>query len=89
MSQSDEGKTTVSSSAKKNDGQRVQAETGSDNGSSESMRGLRQASDDLKGRIAEAKRQHDMPLDSALGNPAWEERAADGRFDLPDEDEDA
>jgi hypothetical protein len=30
---------------------------------------LRKASDDLKAKIAEAKRRNDMPLDSALGNP--------------------
>jgi hypothetical protein len=30
---------------------------------------LRKASEDLKAKIAEAKRRNDMPLDSALGNP--------------------
>ena len=48
---------------------------------------LRKASDDLKARIAEARARNDMPLDSALGNPNWEKRAADGRFDLPDDDD--
>ena len=48
---------------------------------------LRKASSDLKLKIAEAKARNDMPLDSALGNPKWEKRAADGRFDLPDDDD--
>jgi hypothetical protein len=43
---------------------------------------------DLKRRIDEAKRRHDMPVDSNLGDPNWEERAADGHLDLPDEDDD-
>ena len=43
---------------------------------------------DLKTKIADAKRRNDLPLDSALGNPAWERSAADGRHDLPDEDDD-
>ena len=45
---------------------------------------LRKAADDLKTKIDEAKRRNDMPLDSALGNPGWEQRAADGRLDVPD-----
>jgi hypothetical protein len=28
-----------------------------------------------------------MPVVSKLGNPNWEEKAADGRFDLPKDDE--
>jgi hypothetical protein len=93
MPQSIEGKGRLRASAGRNDGRPDQAETRSDiapsNQSNGSVRELRQASDALKERIAEAKRQHDMPIDSALGNPGWEERAADGRFDLPDEGEDA
>ena len=42
---------------------------------------------DLKKRIAAAKRRRDLPLDSNLGDPDWEDQAADGRFDLPDEEE--
>jgi hypothetical protein len=49
---------------------------------------LKKASDDLKSRIDEAKRRHDMPLDSNLGQPDWEEKAADGHLDLPDKDDD-
>jgi len=49
---------------------------------------LKNASDDLRERIADAKRRHDMPVDSALGNPDWEERAADGHLDHPEVDDD-
>lgn len=43
---------------------------------------------DLKRRIDEAKRRHDMPVDANLGDPNWEERAADGHFDRhEDQDE--
>lgn len=43
---------------------------------------------DLKRRIDEAKRRHDMPIDSNLGDPNWEERAADGHLDIPESAED-
>jgi hypothetical protein len=49
---------------------------------------LRKASEDLKAKIAEAKRRNDMPVDSALGNPGWERNAADGHLDVPDKDDD-
>ena len=52
-----------------------------------SLPDLRKAAEDLKTKIAEAKSRNDMPLDSALGNPGWEQRAADGRLDVPDEDD--
>ena len=48
----------------------------------------KEQSRDLKRRIEEAKRRHDMPVDSNLGRPDWEESAADGRFDLPERDDD-
>ena len=49
---------------------------------------LRKASEDLKGRIEEAKRANNMPLDAALGSPDFEKRAADGHLDrAEDEDE--
>ncbi|WP_174247436.1 hypothetical protein [Methylocapsa sp. S129] len=54
----------------------------------ESLARLKQASHDLKDRIVEEKRRNDMPLDSALGNPAEEARNADGRLDLPDTEDD-
>ena len=46
---------------------------------------LRKASQELKAKIAEAKLRNDMPINSALGNPDWEQKAADGRFDAPEE----
>ena len=49
---------------------------------------LRKASDDLKNRIEEAKRQNNMPLDSALGSPDFEKRAADGHLDRPEDEDD-
>jgi hypothetical protein len=54
----------------------------------QSLRDEKEKSLDLKRRIDEAKRRHDMPLDSNLGDPNWEERAADGHLDLPDNAED-
>ena len=36
---------------------------------SRSLERLKNASRDLKQRIEEEKRRHDMPIDSALGNP--------------------
>jgi hypothetical protein len=49
---------------------------------------LQKASEDLKTKIAEARRRNDLPVDSALGNPGWERRAANGHLDVPDEDDD-
>ena len=54
---------------------------------SEPLGDLKEASLDLKKRIEDAKRRHDMPLDSALGNPDWEESAADRHLDLPEDDD--
>ena len=54
----------------------------------ESLTELRKSSEDLKARIADARRQNDMPIDSALGNPNWEAEAADGRLDVPDDEDD-
>ena len=74
------------------DGKTVQARAQSDtepfDAGSGSPPDLRKASEDLKTKIAEAKRRNDMPLDSALGNPGWERNAADGHLDVPDEDDD-
>ena len=50
---------------------------------------LRKASEELKAKIAAARARADMPLDSALGKPAWEKSAADGHLDVPDDDGDA
>jgi hypothetical protein len=54
---------------------------------SKSLRRLEEESDDLKAKIERERRAHDMPLDSQLGQPDWEEKAADGRFDRPKDDE--
>jgi hypothetical protein len=72
------------------DGKHIQAAKQSSAASSDSapLDDLKKASDDLKSRIDEAKRRHDMPLDSNLGQPDWEEKAADGHLDLPDKDDD-
>jgi hypothetical protein len=49
---------------------------------------LRQATEDLKAKIAEARNHNDLPVDSALGSPTWERSAAAGRFNILDEDDD-
>jgi hypothetical protein len=49
---------------------------------------LRKISADLKSRIEEAERENDMPLNSALGSPDFENRAADGHLDRPEDDDD-
>ena len=78
--------------ANDDDGKTVQAEAQSDTEPFDSENGspseLRKAAEDLKTKIAEAKRRNNMPVDSALGNPAWEQRAADGHLDVTDEDDD-
>ncbi len=67
----------------------TEAQTGAElDRMTESLTELRKAAEDLKARIAEAKRRSEMPIDSALGNPNWEHDAADGRFDVPDEEDD-
>jgi hypothetical protein len=48
---------------------------------------LRKASEDLKARIEEAKKRNDMPLDSTLGNPKWDQDASDGHLDRRDDDD--
>jgi len=48
---------------------------------------LRKASEELKAKIAEARARNDMPIDSSLGNPNWERRAADGHLDVTDDDD--
>jgi hypothetical protein len=74
------------------DGKRIQAEAQSDtepfDASRASVPELRKASEDLKTRITEAKRRNDLPVDSALGSPSWEQSVADGRLDQPEEDDD-
>jgi hypothetical protein len=74
------------------DEKHLQAEAQSDTEPFETETGslskLRKASEELKAKIADAKRRNDMPLDAALGNPGWERSVADGRLDLPDDGDD-
>ena len=49
---------------------------------------LRKASAKLKAKIAEAKVRNDMPFDSTLGTPNWDQNAADGHLDVPDDGDD-
>jgi hypothetical protein len=75
-----------------NDGKHLQAEAQSDTepfaAGTGSLLKLRKASEELKAKIADAKRRNDMPIDSALGNPDWELNAADGRLDVPVDEDD-
>ncbi len=48
---------------------------------------LESASRDLKQRIEDEKRKRDMPINSSLGDPATDAANADGRNDLPEEDD--
>ncbi len=66
----------------------VQSDTEPFNPETGSPSDLKKAAEDLKTRIEEAKRQNNLPVDSALGNPAWERDAADGHLDMPDKDDD-
>lgn len=54
---------------------------------SKSLKELEEESKELKSRIERERRDHDMPVDPQLGDPKWEEKAADGRFDRPKDDE--
>jgi hypothetical protein len=54
---------------------------------SKSLKQLEEESKELKDRIDQDRRAHDMPVDAQLGDPKWEEKAADGRFDRPKDDE--
>jgi hypothetical protein len=54
---------------------------------SKSLKRLEEESSELKSRIDRERRAHDMPVDSQLGDPNWEEKAPDGRFDLPKDEE--
>ena len=71
------------------DGKAVQAEAQSDtepfDAEGESLDC--QSGGRLESKIDEAKRRNDMPMISALGNPGWEQRAADGHLDVPDQDD--
>ncbi len=51
-----------------------------------SMADLRKAADALKEKIDKAKTHKDMPLNSGLRNPDWDQRAADGHLDNHSDD---
>ncbi len=55
---------------------------------SKSLDHLKKESQDVKARIEQEKRKLNMPLDSNLGNPTWEQNAADGHLDIPEDSED-
>jgi hypothetical protein len=77
---------------KDKDGKTIQAEAQSDTEPFDTGKAsafdLKKATDDLKAKIDEAKRHNSLPVDSALGNPAWERNAADGHLDMPDHEDD-
>jgi hypothetical protein len=55
---------------------------------SKSLKELEEESNELKAKIEQERRSHNMPINSQLGDPKWEEKAKDGSFDRPEgEDE--
>jgi hypothetical protein len=54
---------------------------------SRSVAELAKASEDLKERIEKARKRNDMPLDSTLGNPKWDQDASDGHLDRKSDDD--
>ena len=55
---------------------------------SKSLKHLEEESSELKAKIEQERRAQNMPLNSQLSDPKWEEKAKDGRFDRPEgEDE--
>ena len=53
-----------------------------------SLKEMEKESDELRAKIERERRAHDMPINSNLGNPEWDGKAKDGRFDrAPDQDE--
>ena len=55
---------------------------------SQSLDRLKKESEDVKARIEEERRKQNMPLNSNLGNPAWEKDASDGHLDVAEDSED-
>ena len=53
----------------------------------ETLDELKRHSHDLKERIEELRRKTEMPINSALGNPRIDAENADGRNDLPPDDD--
>jgi hypothetical protein len=54
---------------------------------SKSLKELEEESSELKAKIEQERRSHNMPIDSQLGDPKWEEKAKDGRFDRADDED--
>ena len=54
---------------------------------SKSLKELEEELSELKAKIDQERRAHDMPVNAQLGDPKWDEKAADGRFDLPKDEE--
>jgi hypothetical protein len=52
-----------------------------------SFEALKRQAQDLKERIEEQRRKNDMPINSSLGDPATDAANADGRHDLPPDDD--
>jgi hypothetical protein len=50
---------------------------------SKSLDRLKAESKELKTKIEQEKPHHGLPLDSKLGDPSWEEQAADGHSTFP------
>jgi hypothetical protein len=52
-----------------------------------SLERLKEESKEVKAKIEQEKRRHDLPVDSKLGNPDWEKSVADGHLDLPEQED--
>jgi hypothetical protein len=52
-----------------------------------SLKEMEKESAALKAEIERERRLLDMPVDSNLGSPDWDEKAKDGRFDAPKDEE--
>jgi hypothetical protein len=53
----------------------------------ETLAELKRHSQDLKERIEEQRRKSAMPVNSSLGDPEIDAENADGRRDLPEQDD--
>jgi len=52
-----------------------------------SLKQLEEESSELKSKIEQERRAHDMPINAQLGDPKWEEKAKDGRFNRPENED--
>jgi len=52
-----------------------------------SLKRLEEESSELKSKIEQERRAHDMPINAQLGDPKWEEKAKDGRFNRPENED--